>query len=445
VTSADLAAKAQEASGTDAAKAHQSLTVWILQTGEPLPSDTGNPRPMRAMNLAAALVAAGHKVVLWSSSFYHQEKRHRVPGDARIDVMPGLQVRLVASPGYGRNIGPGRLWDHAVLARNLARALASEDVAPDVGFVGYPPIETAAVMTRWLKLRGVPSMLDVKDQWPTIFTDPLPGPLRPLGRLALAPYFHYGRRAMRDASALSAMASDFLQWAASFAGREVQEMDMVVPLTVPMGQVSADALAEADHWWDAQGVVADGRTRICFVGSHSPAFDIEPVYLAAKALADKDPAYEFVLCGDGANTPAWKARMQGLANVRFPGWVDRAKVESLARRSSAALAPYRNSADFMLSVPNKVIDALALGLPILSPLQGEVTRLITGYDTGLVYGEGTGRTLADRVQELSDQPQRCAEMASNARRLYGERFSFETVYGALVRRMEELAQGARRS
>lgn len=420
------------------------LTVWILQTGEPLPSDAGNPRPMRAMNLASALVATGHKVVLWSSSFYHQEKRHRVPGNATIDVMPGLQVRLVASPGYGRNIGPGRLWDHAVLARNLARALVSEDVAPDVGFVGYPPIETAAVMTRWLKLRGVPCMLDVKDQWPTIFTDPLPGMLRPLGRLALAPYFHYGRRAMRDASALSAMASDFLHWAAGFAGRQVQEMDMVVPLTAPMGQVSEDALAEADQWWDAQGVVADGRTRLCFVGSHSQAFDIEPVYLAAKALDGKVPATEFVLCGDGANTLGWKSRMKGLSNVCFPGWVDRAKVESLARRSTAALAPYRNSADFMLSVPNKVIDALALGLPILSPLQGEVTRLITEHEAGLVYGEVTGRTLADCVQALSTQPARRVAMAINARRLYDQRFSFDFVYGALVRHMEKLAQGGLR-
>jgi hypothetical protein len=43
----------------------KQLTVWLLQTGEPLHCDAGQPRPMRAMNLANALVDAGHKVVLW--------------------------------------------------------------------------------------------------------------------------------------------------------------------------------------------------------------------------------------------------------------------------------------------------------------------------------------------------------------------------------------------
>ncbi len=179
------------------------MKVWIFQTGEPLHCDAGSLRPMRAMNLANALVAAGHKVVLWSSSFYHQEKRQRVTDNNRVKVSGSLEIRLVASPGYQRNIGPGRLWDHAVLGRNLAKLLDAETTVPDVAFVGYPPIETAAVMTRWLAARRVPCMVDVKDQWPAIFIDALPAPLKLVGRIALAPYFYYGRRALRDATALS--------------------------------------------------------------------------------------------------------------------------------------------------------------------------------------------------------------------------------------------------
>jgi len=40
------------------------MNVWILQTGEPLHIDAGHPRPMRAMNLANALVKAGHIVLM---------------------------------------------------------------------------------------------------------------------------------------------------------------------------------------------------------------------------------------------------------------------------------------------------------------------------------------------------------------------------------------------
>lgn len=419
---------------------NKPLTVWILQTGEPLHIDSGTPRPMRAMNLADALVAAGHKVVLWSSSFYHQEKRHRVPGDARVEVCTGFEIRLLASPGYGRNIGPGRLWDHAVLGKNLDKALRKVTQLPDVAFLGYPPIETASVMARWLADREIPFMVDVKDQWPTIFTDPLPGFLKPLGRLALAPYFHYGKRALRDATALSAMADGFLRWAAKFAGRQVSELDRVVPLTTPVGQVAALELEVAGRWWDELGIRADGTPRVCFVGSHSPAFDMLPVFNAAKALMLMGSPCQFIICGEGTNTAAWRDLMRDMPCVHFPGWIDRGKIEALALRSTAALAPYKNTEDFMMSIPNKVIDALALGLPVLSPLQGEVRSLISAASAGISYGQAGEKTLEQSILDLITQPALRDTLSNNARTLYQGRFSFETVYGGLVSHLELLSR-----
>jgi glycosyltransferase involved in cell wall biosynthesis len=416
-----------------------SLTIWLLQTGEPLHIDAGNPRPMRAMNLANALVAGGHKVVLWSSSFYHQQKCHRVEESDRIMVSPGLEIRLISSPGYRRNIGPGRLWDHAVLARNLANELSTESIAPDVAFIGYPPIETAAVMTRWLSKRGVPCMVDVKDQWPTIFIDALPAPLKPLGRIVLTPYFYFGRRAMREATALSAMADSFLQWAVNFAGREVSQLDLVVPLTTPTGQVSEAKLEEAGFWWDQQGIKADGTLRIIFVGSHSPAFDIDPVCEAVIAMERSGSSCQFIFCGDGTESPAWRARMAGLSNVFFPGWIERDQIEALALRSSAALAPYRNSEDFMMSIPNKVIDSLALGLPVLSPLRGEVGALISDSEIGMSYGNTIGKSLLQCIDDLATMPSLRDRLSNNALQLFQRRFSFETVYSGLVKHLELLA------
>lgn len=417
----------------------ESLTIWLLQTGEPLHIDSGNPRPMRAMNLANALVASGHKVVIWSSSFYHQEKRHRVQGKNRIVVSPGLEIRLIFSPGYSRNIGPARLWDHAVLARNLAMELSTEDIAPDVAFIGYPPIETAAVMTRWLAIRGIPCMVDVKDQWPSIFIDALSAPLKLIGRIALIPYFYFGRRAMREATALSAMADSFLQWAVNFAGRKINHLDLVVPLTTPTGQVSAAELEEAGCWWDKQGIKVDGTQRIIFVGSHSPAFDIDPVCKAVITMARSGSSCQFIFCGDGPDSPAWRAKMAGLTNVFFPGWIDRNKIEALAIRSSAALAPYHNSEDFVMSIPNKVIDYLALGLPVLSPLKGEVGSLISESGVGMSYGSPTGKTLMQCIEDLATIPSLRDRLSVNASRLFQERFSFETVYSGLVKHLEMLA------
>lgn len=416
------------------------MKIWLFQTGEPLHIDRDNPRPMRAMNLANALVDRGHDVVLWSSNFYHQEKRLRFAGNRSVQISKSLEIRLVDSPGYKKNIGFGRIWDHIILANNLKKLLEEEKTCPDVAFVGYPPIESAAVMTKWLAERKIPCMVDVKDQWPIIFIDALPIYLKPFGRVAFAPYFYYGRRALRNASALTAMADGFLHWAARFSGRDVGNFDRVVPLTSSLGSsISNSDLLEADSWWCNQGIYDDGTPRICFIGSHSSAFDMEPVFQAAKSMASIGKPFQFLICGSGENTSAWKQRARKLPNVYFPGWLDRAKIEVLAYRSTAGLAPYNNRNDFALSVPNKVIDYLSLGLPVLSPLYGEVRSLISEFDVGLSYGSVTGKTLESCIDDLLAMPDLRKKLSDNASKLFENRFSFEAIYGGLVQHLELLA------
>jgi len=417
----------------------KSLTIWILQTGEPLHIDGGNARPMRAMNLSNALVEAGHKVVLWSSAFYHQEKRHRSATAKNIRLSDSLEIRLIPSGGYKRNIGVRRLIDHAQLAFNLKKMLREEKLLPDAAFIGFPPIETAAVLACWLKKQGAPSLIDVKDQWPSLFLDSVPVPLQPLGRVALWPYFHLARRAMRDATGLSAMANGFLDWALRFVQRERTDMDGVFPLTSPLGQVPALQLEEARRWWNGQGIRDDGRARVCFVGSHSPAFDFKPMREAAEIAAKQQSPCEFVICGDGGFSTELRSMMAGLPNVHFPAWIDRPKIEALAERCQAALAPYLNIDSFTRSIPNKIIDALSLGLPILSPLQGEVAALIAGNGVGMSYGNKTGKTLYDCIKALTQDAVLQKSMSKNGKVLYEEQFSFEMVYGGLVKHLEMLA------
>ena len=416
------------------------MNVWIFQTGEPLHCDVGSARAMRGMNLADALVERGHRVVLWSSSFNHQEKKQRALEKNRLKVSDLLGIRLVESPGYKRNIGLSRLWDHATLGHNLIKELEAEETLPDVAFVGYPPIETAAAMTRWLGRRKVPCLVDVKDQWPQIFLSALPSSLRFLGRLGLAPYIYYGRRSLQGATGLTAMSDNFLEWAVGFAGRNIGDFDRVVPLTTDVGKVSKADLDEARGWWDRQGIFDDGTPRICFIGSHSKAFDMEPVFQAAQSMASAGNSCQFVLCGSGERSSVWRQRAAGLSNVFFPGWIDRAKIEALARRSMAGLAPYYNSDDFILSIPNKVLDYMGLGLPILSSLSGEVGNLISRYNVGLGYGPMFGESLEKCIYDLSVTPGLFEKISKNSTGLFNEKYGFVSVYGGLVSHLEMLAQ-----
>ena len=166
----------------------KQLIVWILQTGEPLVIDKGFSRAMRATNLSNKLVDKGHKVILWSSTFNHQSKEHRVSDYQEFKVNENLEIRLIPSCGYKKNISLNRLIDHAQLAYNLRKLLKREKHQPDIAFLGFPPIEVNFVMSSWLSKRNVPFVVDVKDLWPDVFIENLLGWKRRVAKVIL---FHY--------------------------------------------------------------------------------------------------------------------------------------------------------------------------------------------------------------------------------------------------------------
>jgi glycosyltransferase involved in cell wall biosynthesis len=408
------------------------MNVWIFQTGEPLHIDKNNPRPMRAMNLSNKLVEAGHSVVIWSSAFSHQGKYHRSTEFEVHQVRKNLEIRLISSCGYKRHIGLGRLIDHAQLAWNLKQLLIQEKNKPDVAFVGYPPIEAAFVMTNWLKNNQIPVMLDVKDLWPSMFVDAFPKILQPFARIIFHPYFYLAKRTINDVSSVSAMAPSFLSWVLNFAKKEKTALDRVFRLTSQGGQVNNMELMEATKWWNNLGV--DNKSpKIFFVGSFMSVFDFQPVLEAARKMNN----CQFVLCGEGDYLDGVKADMDGLNNVLFPGWIDRPKIESLAMMSLASLAPYKNIDNFIVNTPNKIVDSILLGLPILSPLKGEVATLIKDHNVGFTYDEDL--PLSDCINNLIIDDKLQKKMSSNAKKLYDDEFEFNKVYDGLVHHLEYMA------
>ena len=415
------------------------MLVWIFQTGEPLQIDQNNVRPMRAINLANTLVEMGHQVIIWSTDFYHQEKKHRFGTYKEIRFSKSIEIRLVPSPGYIKNVGIGRLWDHFILSRNLSKILSKEESKPDIGFVGYPPIESASVMVSWFKKNKISVVLDVKDQWPTIFVEAFPRFLRPIATVLFFPYFYLGRKVMRDATALSSITPSFLQWALSFGGRAFGRFDKVAPLSSLTSSINEADLIEAGKWWDSKGVFNDKRARFIFVGSHTRAFDMSPIRNAAMRFKD----CQFVICGSGEHQLQWQSKFEGLKNVVFPGWVDRAKIKVLASRSMAALAPYKNSKDFQMSIPNKIIDYLSFGLPVLSPLLGEVYDLIKNQSVGMIYSEKDDIKLEDCIFKLKGDSKLASKLSKNAFHTYTSMFDHESIYKSLVKTLEAISRNGK--
>jgi len=68
-----------------------------------------------------------------------------------------------------------------------------------------------------------------------------------------------------------------------------------------------------------------------------------------------------------------------------------------------------------------------------------VASLIDEHGVGMRYGTDTGKTLHDCITALVQDNALQRRMSQNARALYAERFSFEIVYGGLVKHLEKMA------
>lgn len=420
----------------------KKLIVWIFQTGEPLQIDDENPRPMRAMNLSNFLVNSGHKVVLWSSDFYHQKKVHRFNSNKRIKFSDNLEIRLLHSRGYEKNISFARIIDHLHLAYCLNQELKLVKEVPDVAFIGYPPIESAAILTRWLHKRSIPILLDIKDQWPTLFIDAFPKFTKGIGKVIFWPYYFLARKAISESTGISSMSNGFIEWVKNFSGEDVSKSYKVFPLTSQKNIASNLELSTAKNWLDDLGINNNQIANICFIGSLSQAFDFEPIKKAALISNSRDKNIRFIICGDGNEAEKIKALFDNVPNVIFPGWVNRTQIEVLANHCIGFIAPYKNTDNFIANLPNKIIDSMALRLPIITPLRGEVRKLIIDNNIGLIYDENSGEELFNMISKLKSDDNLKEILSKNAYDLYLKNFSYEFVYNDLVEHLEKMANSS---
>lgn len=415
------------------------MKIWLVTIGEPLPSDPGHPRLLRAGLLAETLAERGHEVLWWTSAFDHVNKIFRAPADMRVRVRPRLELLLMHGTGYRRNLSLARIRDHRTLAHRFAN-LALREAKPDIILASFPSIELCLAAARFGRAQGVPVVLDVRDLWPDIFLDYAPAPLRSLARLALSQLFSETVEAFRLAFAVTGITPPFVQWGVQRAGRLSSALDRDFPMGYPARTPNAASLSEARRWWKEQHDIEVGEDLlVVFFGSFGRQVDLVSVLEAARRL--RGTSIRFVLCGTGERLTECRHLVEGLDNVIQPGWVDAPRIRALMDMADVGLAPYFSRSDFLASYPNKVLEYLSGGLPVLSAISGLVGELVETEGCGLVYGgDSPAERLASLLNELKHNPDRLVAMSENARRLFAKRFSAEKVYADVTDYLAQVVQ-----
>ena len=416
------------------------MRVWLVTIGEPLPTDgDGGDRLYRAGILATLLAQRGHEVVWWSSTFDHVRKRQRFSTDTTLRLDSGVLLKLLQGCGYRRNVSLRRLVDHAILARKFS-AQARNMPCPDVVLCSLPPLELSAAVTRYGKAHDVPVIVDVRDLWPDIFLELVPSWARSLFGFALTPMWRQARAACQNAFAITGNCPEFVEWGLRHARRPAGNLDRFFPFGYLVPVLTDKVREKARHFWNTYGLCeGDTQFTICFFGAFSNQFDLETVIDAALMLEAEGVSARFVLCGAGEHLEALRARASGSRAVIFPGWVGRAEIWTLMTLCDVGIAPYRNHVGFAGNLPNKPIEYMAGGLPIVSGLRGYLAEFLDRHQCGLTYVPGDAQALRDVVVRLMKDTELLTKMSANARRVFSEKLDAGKVYGQMIDYLQNAA------
>jgi glycosyltransferase involved in cell wall biosynthesis len=160
---------------------------------------------------------------------------------------------------------------------------------------------------------------------------------------------------------------------------------------------------------ESVGVAAHG-VFICFIAHLTRERRLEPLLAAVDAM----PSAWLVVGGTGPAEGLVSEAARQCSRIRYLGRVASGDVARWTAASDAVyygFDPANPNARF--SAPNKLFEALAGGVPILTARFGEIGEVVAATNCGLLLPEYTTEALCDAIEALSD-PRRRARLRAAA-------------------------------
>lgn len=407
------------------------MKIWLLQIGESLPIETGI-RKLRTAMLADKLIERGHYVLWWASSFDHFRKEWAIENEREIVLENGVRIMALRGTGYKKNVAFSRLFDHRIVARKF-RNRAPNLPLPNIIVASMPTYDLAYEGLKFAKVRGIPIIVDIRDQWPDLFIDNIHPLFRTLGRIALHRDFQMLKETMRNADSLLSMMNTLLEWGLKYAGRGQTWKDRVFYLGYQKPISSTDIPKKILPLIDR----LRNRFTVTFIGTfasyHNPSVLVE----AAKHLQNKNIC--FVLAGDGELASEIRQSCSGLNNVLLPGWLNQDEANFLLLHSHVGVCPTPKKAFFF---PNKAFQYLAQGLPVISSFQGDFKKIIQERHIGFYYDPNDIPSLIASIEKLQHDPKVYDTMARNALTAFEELFDANKIYNEYAAHIEAIAKSS---
>jgi colanic acid/amylovoran biosynthesis glycosyltransferase len=190
-----------------------------------------------------------------------------------------------------------------------------------------------------------------------------------------------------------------------------------------------------------------GPFQVLFVGRMVEKKGVEYLLRAMRGLADRGLGVRARLLGDGpllADLTGLAASLGLSDRVAFEGAKRHDEVLTAMAGADCLVAPSVTAANGdSEGIPVTIMEAMALGLPVISTVHAGIPELVENGISGLLAPERDTVALERHIRTLIESPDTRQQMASAARKTIEQRFNAATQNGRLFERLERLRAGAR--
>lgn len=391
--------------------------------------DADYPWDVRTEKVCAALTDAGHDVVIAARNRGWRARTER--------LAEGRVRRMRPWRWMGRRLD-GILSFPAFFSPRWTGLLADAVRESDAELVIVRDLPLCPAAIRVARRSGIPVILDMAENYPAM----------------LRQTWDAGRRRPWDLLVRNpALAAAVERWCLPRVDRVVvvvaESAKRLVGLGVPAGRI--DVVSNTPPGTRALAITRETRIgaplSLVYVGLMEVPRGIRELLDAVAGLRREGADVRLRLIGGGRDLSLFRAHAAalGLADdaVEFTGHVPHAQAMRAVAQADVGVVPHHADEAWNTTIPNKLFDYMAAGLPVVSSDAAPAARIVTETGAGVVFRSGDADSLAKAVRRMTNPAARL-RMGRAGRDAVRARYNWEADSAALLHAVEAAVHGGAR-
>jgi glycosyltransferase involved in cell wall biosynthesis len=188
--------------------------------------------------------------------------------------------------------------------------------------------------------------------------------------------------------------------------------------------------------------VQPGTDRVVYLGTVTEARGCSLMIDVARALKRlPGPPVQFEVIGDAPERSCADAlrRADRDGTLSWQGFLPSPTALFRLSGALAGLSLLDDLPNFRCSLPTKVVEYAAVGIPVITTPLPIADRIVRGANCGVVVPWRDPQAVVDAVLDLRDDPARAAQLGRNGHRMALEQYDWQTLSGKFVQHLEMLA------